>query len=83
MARPMYRIRQIAQSRVHNATLFHPGAHQVQRRVAVLFWREIAYCSKRFDAEAAIRADVLARRRARIKPRVLGLFDRVGQALGK
>lgn len=83
MARPMYRIRQIAQSRVRNGALFHPGAHQVQRRVAVLFWREIAYCSDRFDAEAAIQRDVFARRAARIKPRVLWLFDRDGQALGQ
>ncbi|NRE46949.1 hypothetical protein [Burkholderia pseudomallei] len=83
MGRPMYRIRQLAQSRVLNGKLYFAGGHQAQRRVAVLFWREIAYCSDRFDAEAAIRADVLARRRARIKPRVLGLFDRGGQELGK
>lgn len=83
MTRPMYRIRQIAQSRVRGGTLFHPGAFQVQRRVAVLFWCEIAYCSDRIGAEAAIRAAVIARRRARIQPRVLGLFDRDGQALVK
>ncbi|QBI48235.1 head completion/stabilization protein [Burkholderia pseudomallei] len=56
---------------------------QVQQRVAGLFWLEIAYCSDRTGAEAAIRAAVIARRRARLKPRVLGLFDRDGQALGQ
>ncbi|CAJ3419289.1 putative bacteriophage protein [Burkholderia pseudomallei] len=83
MARPMYRIRQIAQPRVRGGTLFFAGAFQVQRRIAILFWREITYCSDRVGAEAAIRADVIARRRARIKPRVLGLFDRDGQEFGK
>ncbi|KVK80203.1 hypothetical protein [Burkholderia sp. MSMB1498] len=83
MARPMYRIRQIAQPRVRGRTLFFAGAFQVQRCVAGLFWREIAYCSDRIGAEAAIRTDVIARRRARIKPRVLGLFDRDGQEFGK
>ncbi|KVN19736.1 MULTISPECIES: hypothetical protein [unclassified Burkholderia] len=83
MARPLYRIRQFAQSRVRGGKLFCAGACQVQQRVAGLFWLEIAYCSDRTGAEAAIRAAVLARRRARIKPRVLGLFDHDGQALGE
>ncbi|WP_028201154.1 hypothetical protein [Burkholderia pseudomallei] len=83
MSRPMYRIRQIAQSRVRGGKLFFAGAHQVQQRIAGLFWREIAYCSDRTGAEAAIQADAIARRRARIMPRVLGLFDRDGQELGK
>ncbi|AHI66721.1 hypothetical protein BTL_4082 [Burkholderia thailandensis H0587] len=79
----MYRIRQIAQSRVRGGKLFFAGAFQVQRRAAGLFWCEITYCSDRTGAEAAIRADAIARRRMRIKPRVLGLFDREGQELGK
>ncbi|AIO66875.1 hypothetical protein [Burkholderia oklahomensis] len=83
MGRPMYRIRRIAQPRVRGVKLFFAGVFQVQRRVAILFWSEIAHCSDRTGAEAAIRRDVLARRRARIKPRVLGLFDRGGQELGK
>ncbi|AOJ11665.1 hypothetical protein WS62_24105 [Burkholderia sp. ABCPW 14] len=83
MARPMYRIRQFARSRVYLGQLYQPGAYQVQRRVAVLFWCEIAYCSRRSEAEAAIRGDVLARRVARIKPRVRGVFGRDGQELTK
>lgn len=83
MARSLYRIRQFAQSRVRGGKLFCVGACQVQQRVAGLFWLEIAYCSDRTGAEAAIRAAVIARRRARLKPRVLGLFGRDGQALGQ
>lgn len=83
MGRPMYRIRQITRARPRGEALLFVSAFQVQRRGAALFWCEIACCLDRVGAEAAIRADVIARRRARIKPRVLSQFDRDGQALGK
>ncbi|KVC61862.1 hypothetical protein [Burkholderia ubonensis] len=81
MARPVYRIREVTQPRVYRGQVYDPGAFQVERRTALVCWGEIAVCATLLEAAAAMCRDARERREARIKPRVLGVFDRDGKEL--
>ncbi|KWC22788.1 hypothetical protein WL48_18770 [Burkholderia ubonensis] len=59
------------------------GAYQVQRRVAWLFWREVALCGCRKEADGVLRGAALERKAARIKPRLVAEFDERGVELAE
>ncbi|KWC25380.1 hypothetical protein WL50_10685 [Burkholderia ubonensis] len=81
MARPAYRIRCTSRALVFERKLYAPGALQVQRRVAGLFWIGVAvYVDHEFAADH-VRRLVLARRLAKLIPKVVAEFDAEGMEL--
>ncbi|MBU9261729.1 hypothetical protein [Burkholderia multivorans] len=78
--RATYRIRRLPQDRVIDGR--HVAApFQVQRRIAGLFWREIALCSDLDTASWMLQAAVRARRLASLKPRLIAHYGADGQEL--
>ncbi|MBO1852097.1 hypothetical protein ABEG10_00965 [Burkholderia cenocepacia] len=81
MARVKFRIRRIPQARTFNGQLYAPGSFQVQRRVGWLFWREIAICRDRGEADLRLNGAVREQRLARLKPLLVAVFDAEGMEL--
>lgn len=80
MARAIFRVRCIPQTRIVNARP-HTGTYQVQRRVAWLFWREVAITATREEADVLLHRAVCDRWAARLKPRLIAEFDAHGVEL--
>ncbi|WP_425128867.1 hypothetical protein [Burkholderia pseudomallei] len=76
----MFRIRRLAQDRVVDGRRI-AAPFQVQRRVAWLFWREIALCFDLDTASWMLQAAVRARRLASLKPRLIAHYGADGQEL--
>ncbi|KUZ46015.1 hypothetical protein [Burkholderia territorii] len=81
MARVKFRIRRIPQARISEGRLYAPGSFQIQRRVAWLFWREIAICRDRDEADLRLSCAVREQRLARLKPLLVAKFDAEGMEL--
>ncbi|KVC82473.1 hypothetical protein [Burkholderia ubonensis] len=81
MARPAFRIRCIQDARAFEGRMYMPGFLLVQRRVAWLFWLDIAACYDRAEAEQRMRNEIGRLRRARLKPRLVAEFDDKGMEL--
>lgn len=80
MARALFRIRRLAQDRtVHGQFIAAP--FQVQRRVAWLFWREIAVCRDRETADLELHTAVRTHRLATLKPLPVAQFDANGREI--
>jgi hypothetical protein len=80
MARAMFRIRCIPQPRIVGGQRCI-GAFQIQRRVARLFWREIAITAKRDEADLLLSQAARERRVARLRPLLIAKYDAHGKAL--
>lgn len=78
--RTMFRIRRLAQDRVVNGQRI-TAPFQVQRRVAWLFWREIAVCRDRETASLMLHSAARARRLASLKPLLVARYDANGREL--
>ncbi|KVP62194.1 hypothetical protein [Burkholderia ubonensis] len=80
MARAIFRIRCIPKTRIVNARP-RIGTYQVQRRVAWLFWREVAIAANREEADLLLDRVVRERRVAGLRPKVIAEFDAHGAEL--
>ncbi|PRD84980.1 hypothetical protein C6P76_18095 [Burkholderia multivorans] len=78
--RAMFRIRRLAQDRVVDGRRI-AAPFQVQRRVAWLFWREVAVCRDHETASLMLHSAARARRLASLKPLLVARYDANGREL--
>ncbi|RQR49600.1 hypothetical protein DIE19_31670 [Burkholderia sp. Bp9126] len=81
--RAFYRIRLIPAPRKSDNPPLVPVWFRIERRVALVFWREIGACrhGDMHGAKIAISADVIRRRIKRLRPTVVASADAAGKVM--